>query len=153
MSRHQFRFLVVANQLLSFGWWWVRDLSADAIPAELISYFEMDESVMGVPAGDGMFAGDLLYNISIILTFLCVVAAVGLCLAHRWGRNLFFFCFVVELSLSPLTPFYISTGWRSLVGYLYTITQGMILALMYFSHLRRMFENYHGTEVQIHSAT
>jgi hypothetical protein len=45
------------------------------------------------------------------------------------------------LLLTLATDAYINTGWSAFVSYLAGITGGMLLALVYFSHVKRMFEN------------
>lgn len=69
-----------------------------------------------------------------------LAASVGLCLGHRWGRTLFLVTFVTALLTTPFTEFYLSTGWTAFVAYLAGMTEGMIIALAYFSPVRRMFE-------------
>ena len=139
MHRHKFRLLVVFSQLCSFGWFLVDEVTTGAIPEELRGYFGLDQSVLGTPADYDPFFGDLPYTLFVVVTVLGVAAAVGLCLGQNWGRRLFVFCIGCEIVLAPLTPYSIGTGWGGMVGYLYGITAGMVLALVYFSPLRRMF--------------
>lgn len=139
MTRQQFRLLVLFNQLCSLGWHLVEEAARGAIPEELRAYFGFDQSVIETPADYDPAYGDLLYTVFIGVTLLAVVAAVGLCLGRNWGRRLYVFCVACEILLTPLSPYSIVTGWGGLVGSLYSITAGMVLALAYFSPARRMF--------------
>lgn len=73
-------------------------------------------------------------------TFLGILAAVGLFLFRRWGRTVFLICLLTELAVTVLTGPHVNTGWTMLVGYIYSIIEGVILALIYFSPIREMFE-------------
>ncbi|HEX5706818.1 MAG TPA: hypothetical protein VFX96_05965 [Pyrinomonadaceae bacterium] len=131
MSRHQFRLLVVVNLLLLFGNHFVHDATLGLLPPELQDY---------AGGGPSLLEAQWPYYFMLGLDFLTVAAAVGLCLGRRWGRTLYLACFVVSISATLMSPFHFSTAWSSLVGALFGTTEGMILALAYFSHLRRMFE-------------
>ena len=139
MTRQKFRLLVVFNQLCVFGGPLVDEAAEGAIPEELRGYFAPDQSVLSTPADFDPIFGDLPYTLSVGLMVLGVVGAAGLCFGQNWGRRLYVFCIVCEIGLAPLSPYYIGTGWGGVVSYLYTITAGMILALAYFSPVRRMF--------------
>ena len=144
MTRQQFRLLVVVNQILLFAYYPVGDLTDSLLPPELAGQFGMDASVMEGHGG-GSFSDDPLYLLSLGLSLLTLVAAVGLFFAKRWGRTLYLFALAAGLVLTASTPFYVNTGWTVAFGALYGTTEGMILGLVYFSHLRRMFER-RGTE-------
>ncbi|HYN85327.1 MAG TPA: hypothetical protein VER32_08750 [Pyrinomonadaceae bacterium] len=135
MSRHQFRLLVVANQLLMLGGYFVRDASDAMLPPELLDYVGGGPSVV-----EGRTLVEWPYYFWLVLNLATLAAAVGLCLGRRWARTLYLACFVVSVPLPLLTPVYLDTAWTVLVGALYGATEGMILALAYFSHLRRMFD-------------
>ena len=139
MTRHQFRILIVFNQLCSFGWFLVEEAASVLIPEELRGHFGLDQSVLGASADYNQSLEDLIYTIFIGLVFLTVLGAAGMCFGRNWGRRLYLFCVVAGVVLTPLTPYYIAPGWGGLVSYLYTITTGALLALVYFSPVRRMF--------------
>ncbi len=140
MTRQQFRLLVIANQLLLFAGYVVRDLTDVYLPPELQQYFVTSGSVMdGMEAGV-FFSEQNVYVLWVIIDIVGLVGAVGLCLGRRWGRTFYLTCYVATLFAGLLTPFYVSSSWPSFLFLLYGTTEGMILALAYFSHLRRMFE-------------
>ena len=139
MTRQRFRLLVLFNQLCSFGWFLVDAAAQGTIPEELRAGFGLDQSVLSTPADYHPVYGDLLYTVFVGVTVLGAVSAAAICFGRNWGRRLYVFCIACELLITPLTPYSISTGWGGLVGYLYTVTTGMILALVYFSPVRRMF--------------
>lgn len=139
MTRHQFRLLVLFNQLCSFGWYLVEEAAQGAIPEDLKAVFGLDRSVLSTPADYDPVYGDLPYTVFVGVTLLGAIGAAGLCLGRNWGRRLYVFCITCEVLLTPLAAYSIVTGWGGLVSYLYSITTGMVLALAYFSPVRRMF--------------
>jgi hypothetical protein len=138
MTPQQFRFLLVINQILMVCLHVVAGMTEGLLPPELraadtASVFDTALA----PVTDRARAADLFV---VAVDFLTFVAAAGLFAGRRWGRTLYLLC-VVAMAVSPFSPpFYVSTWWDGLFGYLYGITQGAILSLVYFSHLRRLFE-------------
>ena len=140
MTPQQFRLLVVCNQLLMFAGYVAQDMSDGSLPPELEVYAFSSLTVLERAYGEA--AGDLLYLFWRALDVLTVVAAVGLCIPQKWGRTLFLACFVTEVLTGFLVPpYFVSSMWPGFVFALYGTTEGMILALAYFSHLKRMFED------------
>lgn len=138
MSRHQFRLLVVLHQLFGFGSIVVYELTVGGVPPELTQFLDEGSSVVEEEGGGGFqkgFDDALFYG----LMFLSVLASLGLCLFQRWGRTLFLLCSVIFILTWPVYQFHVVTGWSEMFGYAATILEGMIIALLYFSHLRRMF--------------
>lgn len=140
MSRQQFRILIVVEQLLVFAILLVRGVTDQMIPPELKDYLGISQSVLSAQIGNDYFYNDALYLIDKVLMLVGLIGAVGLCSGRRWGRTLFLFRYVASLLTAPLIDFSFDTGWTVMVGYLASTLEGMILALAYFSHLRRMFE-------------
>lgn len=141
MSRQNFRLLVVINQILLFGIYFVQELTDRTLPPPLRDFLGLDGSVLDSEAGAAPFLDTLPYYFDLAFVFASLVGAVGLCLGRRWGRTIYFLSFVGSVLVTPLSPFHVSTGWTSLVSSLFGTTEGMILALAYFSHLKRMFES------------
>jgi hypothetical protein len=138
MSRQQFRLLVVLHQLFVFGTIIVYELTVKGLPPEITQFLDVGSSVVEEQGGSGFpvgFDDGLFYG----LTFLSVLSSLGLCLFHRWGRALFLFCSLLFILTSPVTQFYVNTGWSAMLGATATILEGMVIALAYFSHVRRMF--------------
>lgn len=138
MTPQQFRLLVVVNQIFLFGGYVISEVTAPTLPPELQSYFTtMDSSVM--ESGLSGSSAQVLYMLWIALDIANLIAAVGLCLGRRWGRTLFLACFIISVLGGLLSPPSLSSNWASMIFGLFTTTEGMIIALAYFSHLRRMF--------------
>ena len=138
MSRNQFRFLVVINQLLILTAVVVQEITDRSLPPELKSYLGIDESVLTSEITRVTLLSDVPYWLIILVG---LIASFGLYLGKRWGRSLFLLTFVAALLVTLLTPVYINTGWTAFVSYLVGTTEGMILGLAYFSHVKRMFDN------------
>ena len=139
MTRQQFRLLVIANQLLMFAGYIVRDMTDGFLPPELQSYAFASLSVLD--DGFASAADEVLFWFWRAADLASVAAAIGLCLARRWGRTLYLICFCVSvLGTFLLYHITVSTNWPGLLFSLYGTTEGMILGLAYFSHLKRMFD-------------
>ena len=141
MTRNQFRLLVVINQLLILASIMVQEVTDRSLPPELRSYLGIDESVLNTQMTAVAPLSDVPYWLGTAIIVIGLVASFGLYLGKRWGRSLFFLTFVASLLVTLLTPVYIDTGWTVFVSYLVGITEGMILGLAYFSHVKRMFDN------------
>jgi hypothetical protein len=138
MTPQQFRFLLVVNQLLMVGLHVVAGMTEELLPPELRAADTASVFDTAPPLVPVREQASNLYTAAV--DFLTFVAAVGLFAGRRWGRALYLLC-VAAMAASPFAlPFYVSTWWDGLVGYLYAVTQGAILGLAYFSHLRRLFE-------------
>ena len=138
MLRRNFQIIVVCSQLLAIGTVVVQYLTESSLPPELLGYLSNYETIL-VPDSQSIL--ELLTNIPFLIqTLLGILAALGLVLFRRWGRPVFLVYVAVELVLSLLTGPHVSTGWTVFVGYICSITEGVILALMYFSPVRKMFQ-------------
>ena len=134
MSRSQFRFLVVLNQLLIIASLPVQEISEQSMMPQL----RTGNSVLnqqGLPP-----LTDIPYWVGTAIIVIGVVAAIGLCYGKRWGRTLYLMIAVAALMSSFLTDVYVNTSWTGFIAYLVGTTEGMIIGLAYFSHLKRMFE-------------
>jgi hypothetical protein len=140
MSRHQFRLLVVLNQFLIVAAIVVQEITDGSLPPELRSYLGIDESVLDTQIVSVTPLSDVPYWLGIVVILMGLAASIGLCLGKRWGRSLFVVTFVVALVTTLFTDFYLNTGWTAFVSYLAGSTEGMIIALAYFSPVRRMFK-------------
>lgn len=141
MSRNQFRLLVVINQLLLLATIVVQEITDPLLPPELRNYLGIDNSVLNTQITSVTPLSDVPYWVGTALIFVGLIASFGLYLGRRWGRSLYLLTFVASLSLTLLTEFYINTGWSAFVSYLVGTTEGMILGLAYFSHVKRMFDD------------
>ena len=106
------------------------------MPPDLQAYIDMDASVLNVETT----LDDVRFWVARVVIAMGVVAAIGLCFGKPWGRTLYLLTFIVGLITTFLWEFYVGTGLSTFLSYLVTITEGMILGLAYFSHIRRIFE-------------
>ncbi len=135
--RRNFRILVVASQILTIGITVVDYVTHSWLPPELLGYLSRYETVL-IP--DRYSAIDLLFDIPFLVqTFLGILAAVGLILFRSWGRPVFLVYIAASLVVTVLAGHYIGTGWTLVVGYLASLAEGAIMALIYFSPIRKMF--------------
>ena len=107
MTRSQFRFLVVANQLLLLASNVIPVVTDEwLLPPDLKSYFDMDASVLNV----GATSGDVPFWVARGLVATSLIAAIGLCFGKPWGRTLYLLTFVVGLVTMFLWEFYVGTA-------------------------------------------
>lgn len=140
MSRNQFRILVVLNQLLILATVVVQEMFEQSLPTELRSDPVTDGSVMNPETITALSPSFLQSWFGTAVLVLGLAASVGLFFGQRWGRTLFLLSLLGTLSFSLKSDIYISNGWSGFVAYLASMTDGAILALAYFSHVKRMFE-------------
>ncbi|HKO43477.1 MAG TPA: hypothetical protein VJU84_09310 [Pyrinomonadaceae bacterium] len=138
MTRRRFQILVVAWQLLVLGY-----LAADyatelSLPVELSgdpstygSVLDPDRYTMMEIAFDAAFWTQI---------FIGLLAAIGLVLFKAWGRTALIVFLLFGLLITPASGFYMTTGWGTMVGYLCSLFEGGIVALAYFSPIRKMFK-------------
>ena len=139
MSRKYFTLLVVLSQLLLLGGLLARDVEEASLPPEFQSYPVDDASMLGGAFENIVSSEEFPNLLSVAVNVLTFVAAAGLCLGRRWGRSLYLLCFTATLLLGLTTPFFVGTRWAGTFFHLYGTTEGMIIALAYFSRLRRAF--------------
>ena len=137
MLRRNFQILVAASQILTIGTLLVQYVTESSLPPELLGYLSDYETIL-IP--DRLSIIELSTNIPFLVqTLLGILAAIGLILFRTWGRPVYLVYIAAELSITVLAGPYISTGWTAFAGYVSSITEGLILALMYFSPVRKMF--------------
>ena len=140
MTRNQFRILVVLNQLLVLAAVVVVEMFERSFPAEMRSDPGTDVSVMNP---ESLTAASVSYVHSwfgTAILFVGLTAAVGLFFGQRWGRTLFLLNCVATLFFSFSEQIYLSNNWSVFVSYLASLSDGAILALAYFSHVKRIFD-------------
>ena len=134
MTRSQFRLLVVLNQLLIIATIPVQEISDQALLPQLRTGSSVFDQ-QGLPP-----LSDIPYWVGTAVIVIGFVAAIGLFFGKRWGRTLYLLVAVAALMSSFLTEVYVNTSWTGFMSYLVGATEGMILGLAYFSHIKRMFE-------------
>ena len=137
MLRRNFQILVVASQILTIGMVVVQYMTESSLPPELLGYLSDYETIL---IADRLSLIELLTDIPFLIqTLLGIMAATGLILFRTWGRPVYLVYIAAGLVITVLAGPYITTGWTALVGYISSITEGLILALIYFSPIRKMF--------------
>jgi hypothetical protein len=137
MLRRNFQILVAVSQVLTIGIVVVQYVTESSLPPELLGYLSDYETIL-IP--DRLSIIELLTNIPFLVeTLLGIFAATGLILFRTWGRLVYLVYIAAGLIITVLAGPYISTGWTAFVGYVSSITEGLILALMCFSPVRKMF--------------
>lgn len=137
MLRRYFQIIVIMSQVLALLITVVQYITESSLPPELLWYLHAYASIL-IP--DRYSVLELLTNIPFLIqTSLGLLAAVGLILFKTWGKSVFLIYLAAELVITLLSGPYVSTGWTVFFGYLCSLTEGVILALMYFSPIRKMF--------------
>ena len=137
MLRRNFQIIVACSQILAIAAVVVQYLTESSLPPELLGYLSAYETIL-IP--DRYSVLEILTNIPFVIqTLLGVLGAVGLILFRAWGRPVFLVYIVAALLVTALTGPHVNTGWAVLFGYLCSLTEGVTIALMYFSPIRKMF--------------
>ena len=138
MTRRHFQILVVVWQLLILGYFAVDYATEHTLPLELsgdpstyASVLDQDRYAMMEIAFDAAFWTQI---------FIGLLAAVGLVLFKAWSRTALLVYLIFALLITPASGPYITTGWTTLVGYVCSLFEGGIVALAYFSSIRKMFK-------------
>jgi hypothetical protein len=135
--RRNFQILVAVSQILTIGIVVVQYLTESSLPPELLGYLGDYETIL-IP--DRLSIIELLTNIPFLIqTLLGILAATGLILFRTWGRPVYLVYIAAGLVITVLAGPYITTGWTAFIGYISSLTEGLILALLYFSPIRKMF--------------
>jgi len=82
----------------------------------------------------------ILFGVSIPMLIALVVASIGLLLFSRPARPLYLAIIIVDILLTPCWGPYVTTGWARALEAVSYIINGVVLALIYFSPLRDLFE-------------
>ena len=115
----------------------VQYLTESSLPPELLGYLSAYETIL-IP--DRYSVLEALTNIPFLLqTLLGILGAVGLILFKVWGRPVFLVYIAATLLVTVLTGPHVNTGWSVFFGYLAALTEGVTIALMYFSPIRKCF--------------
>lgn len=146
MLRRNFQIIVASSQILAIVLLVVMYVTESSLPPELLGYLSGYETIL-VP--DRYSILELSTNIPFLIErSLGILAVVGLIRFKAWGKSVFLIYLGVELILMVLSGPHVSTGWTSFVGYIYSVVEGVILALIYFSPIRKMFPREASFEVQ-----
>ena len=138
MTRRNFQILVVVWQLLVLGYLAVDYATGQTLPIAIsgdpslyTSVLDQDRYAMTEIAFDAAFWTQI---------FISLLAAIGLVLFKAWARTALVVYLIFALLITPASGPYITTGWSTLVGYACSLIEGGIVALAYFSPIRKMFK-------------
>lgn len=134
MTRKNFRILLVLSWLLVIAGVVVSFVTESFPPPELQTYLQRVENS---PLANGEI---VLAIVDVAFIVLAVVLTVGLFLFKRWAKTLLPMSYALGLVLIPVNGPYIESGWVTTLFYLGSLVDGIILALVYFSPLREVFE-------------
>ena len=138
VSPRNFQVIVILSQVLAIIIVVVQYVTEGSLPPELLGYLSNYETIL-IP--DRFSIIELLTDLPFLIqTLLGILAAVGLILFRSWGRPVFLIYIAAALVVSLLTGPHINTGWTVVVGYFCSLVEGVILALIYFSPIREMFD-------------
>lgn len=136
MSRQKFQ--VVLSQALGIGIVIVQYMTESSLPPELLYYLSQYETIL---IADRYAVIEVLTNVPFLIhTGLGILSAVGLILFRAWGRSVFLVYIVAQLIISVLTGPHVDTGLTVFTGYVCSLVEGAIVALIYFSPVKDMFE-------------
>jgi hypothetical protein len=133
MTKRQFRTLIVLNWLLTLTVVAAFYSTQSFLPTELKTYLENQKNAP-ISTSD-----NILLWIDITLLVFTIAISIALFLFKSWARKLFIIGYIISVLLIPTRPVYIDTGWTHLIFNLGNIIGGMILALVYFSPVSRLF--------------
>lgn len=138
MTRRHFQILVVVWQLLMLGYVAVDYAIELTLPVELSADLSTYASVLDQ---DRYTMMEIAYDAALwTQIFIGVLAAIGLVLFKAWGRTALVVSLLLGLLFAPASGLYMTTGWATLLGYLCSLFEGGIVALVYFSYIRKMFK-------------
>ncbi len=138
--KRNFQALVVFHQFLIFGSLVVQSITDSWMSPEMRSFLGIELSVVDYLA-EVTAPSQMMDALWWGMTIISLLASVGVILFRRWGRTLFVFVSMLNLLLTPFGGIYIDVGWTVLVGSAAGIIEGMIISLMFFSPLRRLFRS------------
>ncbi len=138
MLRRNFQIIVACSQILALTALVVQYLTESSLPPELLGYLSAYETIL-IP--DRYSVLEALTNIPLLVqTLLGILGAVGLILFRAWGRPVFLIYIGAALLVNRAYLDLMSTpAGRIFFGYLCSLTEGVTIALMYFSPIRKMF--------------
>lgn len=140
MTRNQFRILVVLNQLLLFAAVVAQERFDRSFQTEVTSDPGTDVSVMNPETITAVSFSYIQDWFGTALLVSGITASIGLFFGQRWGRTLFLLTCVATLFFPLNMGIYISDFWTGFFSYLASLTDGAVLGLAYFSHVKRIFD-------------
>ena len=134
LTKRALRFLLVAEILLAITGGIVTVFTESLLPAELQAYEQ------AVSEADVTTREWVLLGVGIVLLVFLLVSSIGLFVFWRPARLLYFCTVIGGLALTPFYGPYVDAGWGTLFQEMAMIVSGVILALIYYSPLRDLYE-------------
>jgi hypothetical protein len=134
LTKRALRFLLVAEILLAITGGIVTVFTESLLPDELQAYEQ------AVSEADVTTREWVLLGVGIVLLVFLLVSSIGLFVFWRPARLLYFCTVIGGLALTPFYGPYVDAGWGTLFQEMAMIVSGVILALIYCSPLRDLYE-------------
>lgn len=140
MTRRNFRFLILAQWLLSISALVASIATEKLLSPELRAYIE------GVRNGSPTTPDWMLFVVTMLFVLFCIVVSVGLFQFRKWAKKLLWPNLAVGIALYPFLGPNVQTEWTAMLSYISSLADGMILALVYYSPVGEMFEITHAVQ-------
>ena len=134
MTKRGFKLLIIVKWVLYILIAVVSLLAERFLPPELRSYIE------GIRNSPATTEGWILFAVNIAFLLFVIVLSVGLFRFKKWAKNLLLPSYIIGILLTPFYGPNIQTSWSGSISYVSSLVDGMILALVYYSPVREMFE-------------
>ncbi len=134
MSKNQFRTLIVVSLVIGllssvYDYIW-----PDPITDQVFDYIVEIES--GVEGASLVAAGVL----AIVAIIMALVALIGLLLFKSWARHVYAAGFLAAFALYPFMGITVYSGFSLVLYDMSMVLSGVLLALMYYSPVARLYE-------------
>ena len=133
-TKRALRFLLVAEILLAVTGGIVSVCTESLLPAELQAYEQ------AVAEADYTTRESVLLGVGIIFLAFVLVSSIGLFVFWPPARLLYFWTLIGGVALAPFYGPYVDAGWGQMFDEAAMIISGVILALIYCSPLRNLYE-------------
>ena len=134
MTKRSFRFFIIAKWLLSIFVVVLSITTESLLPPELRGYIE------GVRNGPTTTQGWILFIIAVTFILFGIALSIGLFQFRKWAKNLLWPSFGVGIILLPFFGPSVQTEWTGTLSYISSLVDGMVLALVYYSPVSKMFD-------------
>jgi hypothetical protein len=134
LTKRALRFLIVAEILLAIIGGVLTVFTTSLLPEELQVYEQ------AVAEADYTAREWVLLGVGIALLVLVLISSIGLFVFWRPARLLYLMTLIVGVLLAPFYGPYVDAGWGTLFEEVAMIISGVILALIYYSPLRDLYE-------------
>jgi hypothetical protein len=135
LSKQNLRILIVAEIVLAVAAGVVSYATWSLLPEPLLMYLREEVRGPMTPKQVVQFGIGSLY----VLVFL--VASIGLFLCWRPARILYLFTAIISVLLTPFFGPHVDAGWGQMLTEASQVLSGGIIALVYFSQLKELYEN------------